>query len=53
MAAEFCTTTRTTSAHTSQNIKSPHVVVIMKLSEEQILMDASVESYYLVHIDSN
>lgn len=53
MAAKFCTATRTSSAHTSQNIKPTHVVVIMKLPQEQTLMDASVESYYLVHIDSN
>lgn len=52
MAAKFFMATRASSAHSSQNVKSTHPVVIMKLPEEQTLMDALIESYYLVHIDS-
>lgn len=53
MAAEFCMATRTSSAHTSQNIKPTQVPLIMKVSEEKPLTDTSVESYYLVHTDYN
>lgn len=52
MATEFCMATKTSLAHTS-HIKPAQVVVIMKLPEEQTLMDTSVESCYLVHTDHN
>lgn len=52
MAIEFCMASWTSSAHNSQSTNSTHMRVITELPEEQALVEALVESYYLVPIDS-